>query len=247
MSHLAATNLKLARGGATLLSDISIDLGSKGSVAIIGPNGAGKSMLLKILAGIEAPTAGQVMFGDRAMSDLSSEARAERIGYLPQQFEPHWNLSVADLVRLGAERTRRHDKPAVEQVIREYELTALRQRRWSTLSGGERARVLLAMVLAIDPPVLLADEPAASLDIKHRLHVVQALASRGKDRLSIVVMHDLDLAFWMFDRVVVMDRGRIAADRPARELVNDPILDAVFGVRFDRLDTAHGPVLRAGS
>src|SRR5262249_11260024 len=126
------------------------------------------------------------------------------------------------------------------------ELSTLRGRRWSTLSGGERARVLLAMVLVVDPPVLLADEPGASLDIRHRLDVVQALVRR-KDRLSIVVMHDLDLAFRFFERVIVLDRGRVIADEPARTLFDDARLDAAFGVKFERLTTSDGVLLHARS
>jgi iron complex transport system ATP-binding protein len=100
-------------------------------------------------------------------------------------------------------------------------------------------------VLVVDPPILLADEPAASLDIRHRLEIIQALARRGADRLSIVVVHDLDLAFGFFDRIVVVDRGRIVADAPSGELIADPLLDSVFAVRFERLKTADGWLLRA--
>src|SRR4029077_8395369 len=93
--------------------------------------------------------------------------------------------------------------------------------------------------------ILLADEPAAALDIRHRLDVVAALAHRGRERLSIVVVHDLDLAFRFFERIVVLDRGRIAADGPAAQLIDDPLIDATFGVRFERLRTADGVLLRA--
>jgi iron complex transport system ATP-binding protein len=246
---LVADTLTVRRGEALLLDALSLTLGPTGSVAIIGPNGAGKSTLLKVLAGIEAPTSGQVRLDDRALSSLGGAARASTIGFLPQHFEPHWDLSVAELVRLGAERSggryaNRLPADAVERAFSTFELADLRARRWSTLSGGERARVLLASVLVVDPPVLLADEPAASLDIRHRLDVVGALGNRGKDRLSVVVVHDLDLAFRFFDRVVLMDRGRLVADEPASLLVNDPRLDRAFAVRFERLQTSDGWLLR---
>jgi iron complex transport system ATP-binding protein len=163
---------------------------------------------------------------------------------LPQYFEPHWDLTVADLVRLGAERAGGVTKGVVEEITTRFELAALRARRWSTLSGGERARVLLAMVLAVDPPALLADEPAASLDIRHRIDVVRSLVQRGIDRLSVVVMHDLDLAFRFFERVVVMDRGRIVAAGHAHDIFDDARLDAAFGVRFERLKMGHYSLLR---
>jgi len=252
MTAVAAQKLVVTRGGATLLKGLSLSLGATGSVALIGPNGAGKTTLLKVLAGLEAPQSGAVQVGGQALASLSNAARARTIGFLPQHFEPHWDLAVRDLVRLGAERGGRPSGDhtsgdAVEQALVRYELRALERRRWSTLSGGESARVLLAMVLVADPPVLLADEPAAALDIRHRLDVVQALAARGRDRLSVVVVHDLDLAFRFFDRVVVLVDGQVAADGPAAELLDDRRLDAAFGVRFERIRTAGGFILQAST
>ncbi|WP_428671523.1 ABC transporter ATP-binding protein [Reyranella sp.] len=245
MSVLTAERLVVRRGAATLLKGLSLSLDATESVAIIGPNGAGKSTLLKILAGIETPTEGQVRLGRRSLADLSAAVRARTIGFLPQHFEPHWDLSVAQLLRLGAERGERLPADALKQAIVAFELAGLEPRRWSTLSGGERARVLLAAVLVVDPPVLLADEPAASLDIGHRLDVVEALAARGRDRLSVVVVHDLDLAFSCFGRVVLLAGGQVVADEPAAGLVGDRRLDEAFGVRFERLRTEGGWHLRA--
>ena len=245
MSALSGERLVVRRGAATLLKGLSLSLDAAESVAIIGPNGAGKSTLLKVLAGIETPTEGQVRLGRRALADLSAAVRARTIGFLPQYFEPHWDLSVAQLLQLGAERGERLPADALERAIVAFELAGLEPRRWSTLSGGERARVLLAAVLVVDPPVLLADEPAASLDIRHRLEVIEALAARGRDRLSVVVVHDLDLAFSCFGRVVLLTDGQVVADEPAARLVGDRRLDEAFGVRFERLRTEGGWHLRA--
>ncbi|HTE36697.1 MAG TPA: ABC transporter ATP-binding protein [Reyranella sp.] len=245
MSALSGERLVVRRGAATLLKGLSLSLDAAESVAIIGPNGAGKSTLLKVLAGIETPTEGQVRLGRRTLDDLSSAVRARTIGFLPQYFEPHWDLSVAQLLQLGAERGERLPADALKRSIVAFELAGLEPRRWSTLSGGERARVLLAAVLVVDPPVLLADEPAASLDIRHRLEVIEALAARGRDGLSVVVMHDLDLAFSCFRRVVLLADGQVIADEPAARLVDDRRLDEAFGVRFERLRTEGGWHLRA--
>jgi iron complex transport system ATP-binding protein len=245
MSILAAENLRVARGKSTLLRKISLTFHATESVAIIGPNGAGKSTLLKALAGTEAPTDGQVRLGRRNLAELPAAERAREIGFLPQHFEPHWDLSVVELLEVGAGRVRSLPVDALEKATAAFELGGLERRRWSTLSGGERARVLLAMVLVVDPPVLLADEPAASLDIRHRLDLVQALAERGEERLSVVVVHDLDLAFSSFDRVVLLAGGELIADGPAERLVSDPRLDDAFGVRFERLRAGEGWHLRA--
>ncbi|UYN95630.1 MAG: ABC transporter ATP-binding protein [Enhydrobacter sp.] len=245
MTGLAASNLTVTRDGATLLSGLSLALPSTGSVALIGPNGAGKSTLLKMLAGLETPDSGTVRVGGRELSALSRRDRARRIGFLPQHFEPHWDLSVLELVDLAAQRADVLPPGALAGAMAAHELDDLGHRRWSTLSGGERARVLLAMVLVVDPPILLADEPAAALDIRHRLDVMKALAERGRSHLSVVVVHDLDLAFRFFERVIVVDRGRIVADGPAHRAIELPELDVAFGVRFERISTEDGWSLRA--
>jgi len=247
MTAIAAENLKVTRGAATLIDNLSLAFGERGSVALIGPNGAGKSTLLKVLAGLDVPQAGRVRVGTGDLAALPKAVRARMIGFVPQHFEPHWDLSVGDLVRLGAARNPELGVEAVSQVLARFELGGLERRRWSTLSGGEAGRVLLAMVLVADPTVLLADEPAAALDIRHRLDVIQALAERGRDSLSVVVVHDLDLAFRFFERVVVLVKGKIVADAPAAELIADPRLDAAFGVRFERIRTAEGWSLQASS
>ena len=247
MTRLAAENLVVTRNGATLLRGVSLSFADTGSVAIIGPNGAGKSTLLRTLAGLGKPSSGSVRLGDRDLATLPSAVRARMIGFLPQHFDPHWDLTVRQLLQLGAERATQLAPEALPNIRTQFELAGLESRRWSTLSGGERARVLLATVLVVDPPILLADEPAAALDIRHRLDVIGALSLRGKTRLSAVVVHDLDLAFSAFERIVLLAAGEVVADEPAARLIGDPRLDAAFGVRFERLKLDDGWMLRARS
>jgi iron complex transport system ATP-binding protein len=244
MSVLATDNLVVKRGGATLWRGVSLSFGTTGSVALIGPNGAGKSTLLRALAGLEAPASGSVRLGDRDIAALSPATRAHELGFLPQNFEPHWDLTVEQLLQLGAGRSTRLSVTAMGDAMKDFELAGLEKRRWSTLSGGERARALLATVLVVDPPILLADEPAAALDIRHRLDLMRALAERGRQRLAVVVVHDLDLAFAAFDRVILLSHGEIVADEPAARLIDDTRLDEVFGVRFERLKLPDGCLLR---
>ncbi|MBN9488632.1 MAG: ABC transporter ATP-binding protein [Alphaproteobacteria bacterium] len=247
MSSLAAESLTVKRERATLIDGVSLSLGPSGSVAVIGPNGAGKSTLLRTLAGVDTPTSGCVRLDGQDLAGLASAERAQSIGFLPQTFEPHWDLSVADLLELGAARATALPADAVAKAKRTFELLGLEARRWSTLSGGERARVLLATVLVVDPPVLIADEPSAALDIRHRLETIRTLAARGSERLSVVVVHDLDLAFRFFERVVLLVAGKVVADAPAHDLIHDPCLDEAFGVRFERLKLDGRWLLRADS
>ena len=245
---LEARGLGVSRRGKPILRDVSIGFPATGSVAVIGPNGAGKSTLLALLAGLEKPAMGQVRLGTRAVADVPAAERVQSIGFMPQHFEPHWDLVLEELLgmRLTPPRGQavRNQLPTVDEVIARNQLEAFRGRRWSTLSGGEQARVLLATVLATDPPILLADEPGAALDVRHRLTLVEALAQRGRTRLVIVAMHDLDLAFRHFDRIVVVADGRIVIDG-GPELIHAALLDESFGVVFDRIGVSPGVMLRA--
>jgi iron complex transport system ATP-binding protein len=238
MSGVTVKELKLVRNESVLLDGVSLQFPATGSVAVIGPNGAGKSSLLKIMAAVLAPTSGAVDVAGTDVRQLSGAERTRLIGYVPQQFEPHWDFSVTDLIHLGLSRAEQADTISVDDVLAAFELTAFRDRRWASLSGGERGRVLMAMVQSTRPTILLADEPGASLDIQHRMQLSRALADYGRDHLAVVVMHDLDLAFRFFERVIVMDRGRIIADGAAADLFQQPMLDATFGVRFERLRSA---------
>jgi len=244
---LEASGLGVSRRGKPILRDVSIGFGATGSVAIIGPNGAGKSTLLALMAGLEKPATGEVRLGTRPVVDVPAAERAQSIGFMPQHFEPHWDLVLEELLcmRLTPPRGQAAGTwPTVDEVIARHQLDVFRGRRWSTLSGGEQARVLLATVLATDPPILLADEPGAALDVRHRLTLVEALAARGRTRLVIVAMHDLDLAFRHFDRIVVVADGHIVIDG-GPELIHAALLDESFGVVFDRIGVPPGVMLRA--
>ncbi|WP_406625859.1 ABC transporter ATP-binding protein [Acidovorax sp. SDU_ACID1] len=239
-SMLAARGLTLARQNRTLVDGVSLGLSACGAVALIGPNGAGKSSLLNLLAGQAAPSAGEVLWQGQPLAALGVPERARRIGYMPQRFDPYWDVTLADLVAMRVQ-----GRASAAQVLEGAGLQAFGARRWSTLSGGERARGMLAAVLATDPPALLADEPGAALDVQHRLALVESLAARGRERLVVVVMHDLDLAFECFDRVVVMHEGRIALDGTPGDLLHHAALDDVFGVRFERIAIPPQTLLRA--
>ena len=234
---LSAAGLCVERQGRRLLDGISLDLPQRGAVALVGPNGAGKSTLLHVLAGQLLPDRGGVQLQGAPLRAMTVAARAAQIGYMPQRFEPHWDVTLHELVQMRV--------PDAAPVLARAGLQPLAQRRWSTLSGGERARGMLAAVLATDPPLLLADEPGAALDVQHRLALVQALARRGREHLVVVAMHDLDLAFECFERVIVMQQGRVARDGAPSALLQDPRLDAVFGVHFERIAVPPHTLLRA--
>lgn len=214
------------------LADVVLDLAPGQVTAVVGPNGAGKSTLLMALAGL---IAGPVLLDGVPLAAMTPRARAQAIGYLPQSGHVAWNLSVERLVALGRlpHRTgRAADAAAIDAALARMALEPLRTRAFATLSGGERARALLARVLAGQPHWVLADEPLASLDLAH----ARALLAHFRDLAAggagvVLVLHDLAQAMNHADRVVVLDSGRIAA-LGSPELALDPaVIARVWGLK----------------
>ena len=198
------------------LEQASVELRPGEITAICGPNGAGKSTLLAVLAGLLAPDTGAVSFDGVPLASATPRARAQAIGYLPQNAEIAWDIDVATLAGLGRLPWRTSagdDRAAVEQALTATDLVPLANRRVSQLSGGERARALLARVLAGRPRWILADEPLAALDLAHQaalLRTFRALAGEGVG--IVLVLHDLARAMNGADRAIVLERGLIVAD-----------------------------------
>jgi len=236
MSVLAAGALVVARADAPapILDAVSFRAEPGRLVGLIGPNGAGKSTLLRCLAGLVTPQTGAVTLDGRPLAALPAPERGRRIGYLPQSFQPAWDYTVRAVLELGASRAP-GALSRVPAALDAHDLTALTERPWSRLSGGERARALLAAVLVAEPPVLLADEPGASLDIGHRIDLLARLARYARTRTVIVVLHDLERAVRDCDRLVLLDKGRIVLDAAAGVVAASDLLDTTFGVRFTRV------------
>lgn len=243
---LAARGLSFRAGGRALLDGASLALRRGEVLGVVGPNGAGKSTLLRLCAGLLRPAAGAVDLLGRPLAAWPARERVVRLGYLPQHFAPHWDYTARELLRLGLERGGTPAaRPAMEAAASEFGLDALADRRWSSLSGGERGRVLAAAVLAPGPAVVLADEPAAALDAGQAASLMARLRARAAGGAAVaVVAHDLNLAARWCDRLVVLARGRVVLAGPAAEVARDAALDAAFGTRFERLQAAGGrPVL----
>ena len=194
--------------------------------AICGPNGAGKSSLLQVLAGLLVPDAGTA----RAAT-LDPRDRARRIGYLPQDGEVAWDVSVRNLVALGRLPHRDARREPVDEAIAALELGALADRPVSRLSGGERARALLARVLAGEPEWILADEPLAALDLAHQLRLVAHLRRAAAAGAGVVlVVHDLAIAMNHADRALVLEGGALVADGPPQTSLSEATIARVWGV-----------------
>lgn len=211
------------------LQDLNAQLAPGRITAICGPNGAGKSTLLQSLAGLLAPDGGAVLLDDAPLPPSRQRARA--IGYLPQSGEIAWDLSVAALVALGRLPHGDRGEAQVAAALQATDLAAFADRPVSTLSGGEKARALLARVLAGEPRWILADEPLAALDLAHQLALLARLRTAATQDVGVVlVLHDLALAMNHADHVLVLQDGRLAAEGPPEQALAAEVIGKVWGV-----------------
>lgn len=233
---------------ADRLDGVTAKLSPGGLVAICGPNGAGKSTLLACLAGLLLPDMGDVRLGATPVSAIPAAQRARALGYLPQAPEVAWDISVETLVALGRLPWRgapeSEAQAAVDAAIAAMDLDALRHRPMSRLSGGERARALMARVLATRPAWLLADEPLANLDLAHAATLMRRFREQagsgdgggpeggltGGGRGVVLVLHDLANAMNHADRVLVLDQGRLVADGSPEQALSEEVIRRVWGV-----------------
>jgi iron complex transport system ATP-binding protein len=206
--------------------------------AVIGPNGAGKTTLLKALTGLLAPAAGRVLLDGRPMSEWQRREVACALAYLPQDRVVHWGLAARVLVGLGrlphrppGSGEREVDASAIAAALAAMDVTHLADRPVLEMSGGERARVLVARALAQEPRVLLADEPASGLDPAHQLALFEHFRAMARDGLTVVVaLHDLSLAARFCHRIVLMRSGRGVAAGPPANVLTQEHLAAVYGI-----------------
>jgi len=238
MTAIDARNISVKFGAAKILDGIAFTVEAGRFVGLIGPNGSGKTTLLRSLAGLQELASGGVSIDEQLLTEMTVGARARRMSYMPQGTEVHWPLVVGRLVALGRIPTldtwrgvRGPDLDAVVHALRAVDALHLTDRVVSSLSTGERARVLLARALASNPGILLADEPVASLDLNHQLlvlDVIRDLCTQGMT--AVVVFHDLSLAARYCSHLVLLRDGRIFAEGlPTDVLVRGNLRDA-YGV-----------------
>lgn len=236
--------------GRRVLSDVSATLQAGQLIGVLGPNGAGKSTLARAILGL-VRMHGTVSIDGQALAGMAPAAVARRVAYLPQGQALHWPLSVERVVALGRlphlapmSRMAAADHAAVEAAMARVDVAGFRDRDATTLSGGERARVLLARALAQGASALVADEPLAALDPRHRIEVATLLrAEADAGRLVIVVLHDLSLAARMCDRLLLLDHGQLVADGAPATVLTPERLATVFGVRAWFGDGEGGPMI----
>ncbi len=223
-------------GFAYGLDSVSFELPRNGLVAIAGPNGAGKSTLLGVLVRLRTPYRGSAQYDGRELRQWAGREFARRVTFLPQALRIEFPFTAQEVVLMGRTPHAKGwfesntDRDAAEEAMRITDTLTFRERDFRSLSGGERQRVLLASALAQQPQVLLLDEPATFLDLKHQLVSYRVLADMSKSILVVAVTHDLNLALQFASRVLVLDGGRVAADGEPRQALQPDTLRRVFGV-----------------
>jgi iron complex transport system ATP-binding protein len=249
--ELSVAGLDVSLGARRVLQGVTASFRPGRVTAILGPNGSGKSTLVKALAGLLDADAGDVRLGNRSVARIAPRERARLIGYLPQDATVHWNVAVRDLVALGRFPHRSpfagesiEDAMAIGAALAATGTNSLANRGADQLSGGERARVLLARVLAGEPRWLLADEPLASLDPVHQLALLDQLRALAATGMGVViVLHDLIQAARAADDVLLLKQGNVVAFGPAAEALTHQPLREAFGVEVMIVPDEQGRLL----
>jgi len=241
--HIDNLSVHLARRAVIERVDAVFEPGRL--IGVIGPNGAGKSTLIRAMLGL-IPYDGHVAIDDAEARGLSRPALARKIAYLPQGQTLHWPLTVERLVGLGRlphlapmSRISQADQDAIIDAMTKADVLALRHRIATELSGGERARVLLARALAVQASALIADEPLAALDPRHQIEVMELLREEARGGgLVIAVLHDLTMAARYCDRLLLLDTGRVAAEGAPLDVLSPERLAATYGIaaRIDQTE-----------
>ena len=237
MMLLEAERISVALAGRTVVSGVSFRAAAGQLIALLGPNGAGKTTLLAALAGLR-PFQGSAWIQGRSLASLNRREKARALAYLPQGQTAHWPLTVRRLVELGRlphlapwQPLAATDRLAVETILQRTGIAPLAERPFDTLSGGERARTLLARVLAVEAPLVLADEPVASLDPYHQLQVMELLRDYANSGAAIiVVLHDLTLAARFCDALLLLGNGALVASGSPDHVLSAEHLAAIYQI-----------------
>ena len=229
----------LVLDGRAIVKSVSLEVYPGEVLALVGPNGAGKSSILSLLAGDSEATTGRAMLGDKDVTKYRPDEAARLRAVLLQANQVSFPFSVEEVVEMGRAPWARtpqiaEDDDAIEEALRLADVGHLSERVFTQLSGGERARVSLARVLAQRTPLVLLDEPTAALDLKHQesvMETLRGLANQG--RAVVVVIHDLSVAAGYADRVAMVVEGKLEAIGSPSEVIVAERVSRVYGVEVD--------------
>lgn len=238
MNGLKLDRVAVKLNGTEILKDVSFTVKPGEVVGLIGPNGAGKSTAVRSMLGLVDLLDGDVLLDGKQVRKLDAKARARELAYVPQGAPVHWPLTAERTVALGRiphlnpwQQLTEEDHSAIEQAMRLADCWMFRDRLVTTLSGGERARVLLARTIAVGARYMLADEPTASLDPEHQLQVLEIMRAQAAAGVGVViVMHDLGLAMRCCDKLILLYEGKVLAEGAPQDVLTDENVAMAFRV-----------------
>jgi iron complex transport system ATP-binding protein len=225
-----------------VLDDLSFEVARGSIVGLLGPNGSGKTTLLRIVAGMLRPRTGRVTLDGTSVGDLTRRDLARRVAVVPQDTHPAFDFPVLDIVLMGRyphlgafELEGASDLEIARDALAATGTAEIESRPFSTLSGGEKQRVVIASALAQASDVLLLDEPTASLDLGYQFEIAGLLRRLNRERrvTMVVSTHDLNLAAALCGRVVLLKEGRMLAQGATNETLTAPNIRALYGVDAD--------------
>lgn len=232
-------NIRFSYDGVEVLKGVNISIGRGKMIGLLGANGAGKSTLLKILCGILNPRSGRLLYKSGEIRKVDKRELAKKIAFVPQNSTFGFPFTVAEVVLMGRapyigrfEFEREPDWKAAFNAMETVGVGHLQGRFVTEISGGERQLASLARALAQEPEIMVLDEPATFLDVKHKTEVMKLLR-RLKDKRNISVVaatHDIFSALFYFDEIIMLKDGKVFAEGNTEEVLNDEILTAVYGI-----------------
>ena len=235
---LSAEGISYGTRDREILYEISLRAEAGEFVGIIGPNGSGKSTLLKNLYKVLRPRAGRAFLMGEDLLAMSGREMAQRLAVVVQEHESGFDFTVEEVVRMGRharkgllEADNGQDRSLVDRVLRLTQLEEVREQSYTTLSGGEKQRVLIARALVQDTPCLILDEPTNHLDIKYQLQLMELVRVLG--RTVVAAIHDLNLAALYCQRLYVMKAGRVAASGTPEEVLTPELLREIYEVEAE--------------
>lgn len=234
MDVLSLSGVDFAYDAEPVLTDVSFGIDQGEFVGVVGPNGSGKSTLLKLADRILKPSGGEVSLMGRPVAEYSRKHLARTVAMVPQEFELDFDFSVREVIEMGryARRGESRSRFDVDALLERLEISALADRRFPQLSGGEKQMVVLAQSLAQEPDLLLLDEPASHLDVSFQLHIFDTLKRLNTEGMTLLcVLHDLNLALIYCRRSLMLSRGALVADGDTEEVLDPARLESVYGVK----------------
>lgn len=242
---ISAEHIELSYGNVQILKDVSLGSEKKEFIGIVGPNGSGKSTLLKCIYRVLKPDRGCIYLGDEKLQNMSYRESARKVAVVAQHNYYNFDFSVRDVVLMGRaphkrllERDHSEDYKIVEMALKTVGMEKFAERSFSTLSGGEQQRVILARALAQQTPCLILDEPTNHLDITHQIQLMRMVKQLNIN--VIAAIHDLNMAALFCDRIYILKDGQIAGTGTPESVLTREVIWDVYRVETEIVKDSNG-------